>query len=493
MTTTRHRSSNEPFGRGTSRVHSRWAHRARRDDEKGFTLIELVIVTAVLPLIVGGLAVGLLSVFSLQSGVANRLSQTSDAQMVSSNFENDVQSSVAITTQTGNINSECGPSSQVELLGLEWNPLSSQQGGGYSTVISYADVQNGSTYSLVRYDCESGPSNTAYTTTIISYDIQQPCTATVTSNCQSYATVYINSVLQASPIAWTNTTGISKVEFALDEPSTTGASLAADTYSYTLAGVPADSVPVVAAGGSAFTPATTAGCNFASPGTGTYASDLCLVDFSGLTGNNLLAAEQGCLETSVNLPGGSLMYFCIGITGTVVQPFALPTWQNAFLGNSCSGSTSCSTGLPFYTGISGKPALYQTAGGTTVITISNITVHNAQGVPATGWEVVGADAESTDANESITFQSTTPLTIMSNGESYDVPGDVVGNACNSGAGLTESANSLSVTCVGATTATVKTGTTMVWAPASTTSVPLTFTTTLVGSGLEAMAFGVLLS
>jgi hypothetical protein len=183
------------------------------------------------------------------------------------------------------------------------------------------------------------------------------------------------------------------------------------------------------------------------------------------------------------------MYFCIGITGTVVKAAPLPTWQNAFLGNSCTGAgNNCTSGTPFYTGIAGEPALYQTAAGTTVITISQISVVNAQGVPATGWEVVGADAESTDTNESISFHSNKPLTIINNGEAYDTTSDPVGNACNSGASLTETPDHLTVTCVGLTTAVVKSGTTMVWAPT-----PQTFTTTLVGGGLEAMAFGLLLS
>jgi hypothetical protein len=185
------------------------------------------------------------------------------------------------------------------------------------------------------------------------------------------------------------------------------------------------------------------------------------------------------------------MYFCIGITGSVIKPAPLPTWQNAFLGNTCSGSSNgnnCANGSPFYTGIAGDPAIYQTARGTTTVTFSQITVVNAQGLPATGWEVVGADAESTDVGESISFHASTPLTIINNGESYDTPSDPVGNACNSGAGLTQSPDLLTVTCAGATTSVVKTGTTMVWAP-----MPQTFTTTLVGGGLEAMVFGLLLS
>jgi prepilin-type N-terminal cleavage/methylation domain-containing protein len=477
------RSAKRPCGRAPSGLIANCWRKRRQNDNEGFTLVELLIVVTILPLVVGGLAVGLLSVFSLQSSVSNRLGNTGDSQVVSSYYENDVQSAAEITTAPSNSSAECGPANQVQLLGLEWNPFSS--GGAYQDVVSYADVQNGSTYALVRYFCSNGFSNTTYTTTTVSFNVDPPCPATT---CQGPATISPAAVATAASTSWTLTQAVTKVEFFLAEPSVTEAN---GNFLYTLAAVPAASAAVTGAPGGPITPSTTAGCGFASPGTGTYASTLCFVDFSSLTGNNLLAAEQGCLEMSVALPGGSTMYFCIGITGVAIYPAPLPTWQNAFLGNTCSGSSNgnnCTNGSPFYTGITGKPAIYQTGGGTTTVTISQITVVNAQRVPATGWEVVAADAESTDSGESISFHSTSPLNIMNNNEPYDTPSDPVGNACNSGAGLTQSQDLLTVTCTGASTTGVKTGTTMVWS-----LTPQTFTTTLVGAGLEAMAFGLLLS
>ena len=472
-------------GRGGAWLDSRRTFLSGDSDEAGFSLIELVIVTTILPLIVGALSVGLLAVFSLQSSVSNRLANTGDSQIVSSNFENDVQSAAQITTvsnygYTGL--DQCGPNTQVQLMGLEWNP---QASGAYQTVVSYAEVQNGSTYSLVRQYCSSGFSTTPTSSTIISYNMPVACSATVTTNCQSPPTIYPTSNT-AALTAWTSTQQVTKVQLKISEPNSTEPN---GSFSYTLLAVPANSASVIATG-MPITPATTSGCGFASPGTGTYASTLCLVDFSFLIGNNLLAAQQGCLETSVPLPGGSTLYFCIGITGVPMLPSPLPTWQNAFLGNSCAGSSSCATGTPFYTGIPGDPALYQTGSGSTTVTISGITVINAQGLPATGWEAVGADAESTDQGESISWTASTPLTIINNGESYDSPTDPVGNACNGGAGLTESTNNLTVTCAVPSNVSVglKTGTAMVWA-----ATPKTFTTTLVGGGLEAMAFGLLLS
>jgi hypothetical protein len=249
---------------------------------------------------------------------------------------------------------------------------------------------------------------------------------------------------------------------------------------------------------------TNSGCNFATPGTGYYATSLCFIDFSSLTGNNLLAAESYNPTTGVcgyqmsaALPGGSTLYFCLGITGVNVEPVGLPAWlQGSFLGNSCSaGQTSCTGGTPFYTGVAGEPALYTTGGGTTNIYLSDISVLNAEGVPATGWQFVSVDAESTDTGESLTWTTDTPLTILNNDESWDSASDPVGTACGGssgvgGSGLTSSnpggGGYLTVTCTGYTTSVVKTGAAMV---AATT--PTTMHVTLVGNGLEAIVLGVL--
>jgi hypothetical protein len=161
----------------------------------------------------------------------------------------------------------------------------------------------------------------------------------------------------------------------------------------------------------------------------------------------------------------------------------LPTWPQAFLGNSING-------VPFYTGIPGDPALYQrvSAGAPSVVTFSNISVVSPTGALATGWEVVSADAESSDKGESITWTSNAILTVIPNGESGQT--QPVGNACQNGVppGLVGSGTT-TVSCSGGTTETggTKTGTAMVWAAS-----PTTLQVTMVGAGLQAMTFGMLL-
>ena len=371
---------------------------------------------------------------------------------------------------------QCGSGDQLLGLGSNFSSIT----GTFETSISYDSVSNGGTYSLVREDCTGG-STTPSDQTTLSVDLP---------SSQPPPTVVCNTSPCDFGTSWITTQDITKVEFAITESHTHPTS----TFSYTLAAVPEASATNVV-GGQQINSSTQAGCGFASEGSGTYASSLCLVDFAALTGNNLLAAEQGCLEMQVTLPGNDELYFCVGISGAPVAPASLPTYPEAFLGNTSGGS-------PFYTNIPGSPALYQNCEGSnaacgadnyngdgrTIVTFSGITVVNSNNVPATGWEAVSADAETTDNGESISWTSNTKLYVLSNGFSYDTPSDPVGNACDAGAGLTGSGTD-TVTCNGnGTTGALKNGTTMVWA-----LTPDTMTATLIGTGLEAVSFGLILS
>lgn len=516
------------FGRGRQSADSVVARHVRNKDDGGFTLLELLIVTTILPIIIGGLAIGLLSIFSLQPSVAARLGNTSDSQIVSSTYASDVQSALAISTQSGTAD-QCGPSSETQLLGLASDPLSSGT-SGYGTVVTYAEVPNSTTWNLVREYCTS-TTGTAYaaaatSSTIVSYNVEQPCSSSVTSDCQEPPTVYDagsadtvecgNVGANPSTCGWipivnssSSTLNVSKIEFALAEPNATAVD---GTYQYTLAAVPAAATPDNSTGGSPVNVSSTSGCNFATSGTGYYSTSLCFIDFSSLTANDMLAAESYnattgvCgYEMAVTLPGSAKMYFCLGISGPPwVQAVALPAWSSgSFLGNSCAaGETTCNGGTPFYTGVAGKPALYTTSGGTTYIYLSNISVVNEEGSAATGWQLVSVDAESTDTGESLTWTTNTPISILNNDESWDTSSDPVGTACGGssgvgGSGLTysnpdSSGGYYTVNCAGYTTnnsqgdEVVKTGAAMVAA-----STPSSMEVKLVGNGLEAIALGVL--
>lgn len=459
---------------------ARHARNAPRS-ENGFTLIELVIVSLVTPVIIGALAAGLVAVFTLQSSAANRLADTGDSQVALASYQPDVQSAMTVTTASSG-SPQCGTGT--ELLGMEWNL--DQTTGFYQTVVSYVEVANGSsnpvTVNLVRQYCtgngttQVGPSSPV-SSSILSYDLPPSQVApTVTcvpsSACNNLSSQYIS------------TAAVTNVSFPITEPKS--------NYSYTMVATPAAAAAVIDTG-SPITSSTLTSCGFASPGSGYYASTMCFVDFAPLLSGAALQAANTtgtCLEMSAQLPEAYTLYFCINISGPILPsdspPFAhvLPTWTNGFLGNNVNGA-------PFYTGVPGAPALYQNVqGATNTVTFSNITVINPQGIPATGWEATSADAESTDLNESITWNSDKPLTVIPNDQTGIT--EPVGNACQSGTDLTGN-GSTTVECYGGNSSTdlsvgTKTGTAMVEA-----ETPTTLSATMVGTGLQGITFGLMLS
>jgi hypothetical protein len=448
---------------------------------------------------------------SLQTSVSGRLTTSEDSQVVQSSFRNDVQSAQEITTSATS-SDQCGSGYQVLGLGWNFNPANH----AYQTIVSYVTVPettgSTTTYSLLRQMCTNvTPSSPTQITPVTSSSVVATDFAITLAASEVPPNVYPSSVGTPATSNWTSTSGLTTVSWPISESQGTTAS--APTYSYTLVASPPISSSTVQ-GGSPITATTQAGCGYAAAGSGTYASSLCLVDFSGLSGNNMVAARQGCVELSIPLPGGSTLYFCIAISGAPVAPYALPTWTDGFLGNSING-------VPFYSDVPGDPALYQscegssstcvvngnsvpnTWGGVTTITISDITVVAPDGNPATGWEFVSADAESTDDGESIQWTSNQNMYIIPNNQSVDSASDPIGNACNGGASvsgtLTTSTSSTavsaaqifagqpatSITCGGASNGT-KTGTLMVES-----GQPTSMTITMVGTGLEGISFGLL--
>jgi prepilin-type N-terminal cleavage/methylation domain-containing protein len=473
MTTGRRERELTALGRRGWRLAHDRARPGGPDD--GFTLVELLIVITVIPVIIGAISLGLVSVFKLQPSVASRLSDTADAQVVEATYQNDVQGAATVTTDsTGTVTPDCtSPGvTGTRLLGLESVPGGTS---GYETTVSYVSVYDAAnqTYNLERLYCTGGDTTNG-TVTVLARDLSSG-QGVPTLTCVSSVDP---SVCTAATSQYVLTTNVSEVSISINEPKS--------NYTYTLAASPADASST-APTGSPLTANTTATCNFASPGTGTYSTTMCFVDFTNVNGSALLTAEGGgCLEMSVALPNSYTLYFCLSLSGSQVLPWYLPTWPQAFLGNSING-------VPFYTGIAGDPALYQRVeGGTSTITFSNIEVVAPNGTLATGWEATSADAESTDSGESITWTSDQNLTIIPDGEAGQT--QPVGNACLNGVtsqGLTGSGTT-SVTCTGTAggyseTGATKTGTAMVYATG-----PSYIKAVLVGTGLEAITFGMML-
>jgi len=385
-------------------------------DDAGFTLIELIIVVAILPIVIGGISVALLSVFGLQNQTNNRIGDSNDELYSSTTFNKDVQSAEQIETVS---TPACGGAEQTQILGLQWAVNSS---GTYTTVVSYVTVPvtapNGTTTtSLVRQICTSGASTTPTQSRVISHDVGSPSLGFTPDN---YVPVH-------SP--WVSTHGLFGVTINITAPGS--------SYTYTLSGLPSagSSTGQVSQINQQPNPA---GCNLASLASGTYANVLCFADFSSFTDPS---SASGCQQMNLSIADSpDFLQFCVIATPqNTVRPQSIPTYYDpasynseAYLGNN-----------GFYTGIAGQPALSQRPqpnfctnnctfaganGANTAVTFTNIQVTNAVGQAVTGWTLVTGDAESTDTNGWLEFQnSSVNWSILPNTAS-----SLWGNSCYDG-------------------------------------------------------------
>ena len=200
----------KPGKRAIPTVRTPW-HRSNPDgsefSEDGFSLIELLIVTLILPIIIGAITLALISIFSLQTSTASRISGSGDAQVVSSNFETDVQDASYITTTTTTTTTTppapCETAAQVAnadvvVLGLQMNSANQVttglQSGNGQTEVTYLEVPSGSgsstTYSLLRNVCQNG-STTPVGNTTVSHAV--PFGQTVSVTCDTSLQTALNS------------------------------------------------------------------------------------------------------------------------------------------------------------------------------------------------------------------------------------------------------------------------------------------------------------
>ena len=395
--------------------------RAEGNEDAGFTLIEIVVVVAILPLVVGGITMALLAVFGLQNQTTNRIGDSNDALTSASYFNKDVQSAQEIETLS--TPPACGTSNQTQLLGLEW---AQDANGVYDTVVSYV-LTNGNGFGsgkasaskyLVRQICTSGASTSPTSSFVVSHDAGSP---TITFNPTSFL---------GPNATWKSTQGLYGVTLTTTEPGS--------TYTYSLSGVPSASTSTGQKSPVTITP-NPAGCNLASPGSGTYANILCFADFSSFTD-----PSSACQQMKLSIANSpDFLQFCVIETpNDTAAPQQIPTYYGATDGGYDSEAFLGNNG--FYTGVSGLPALSQRQqtsatldtptwpngfGGAsfalTTITFSNIQVVNAVGEPATGWTLVTGDAESTDTNGWLEFQnSIVPWNILPNSST-----SLWGNSC----------------------------------------------------------------
>jgi hypothetical protein len=452
-------------------------------------LIELVIVVAVMPIIVGAMAAGLLSVISFTPTISNKLSDSGDAQALSVNYTKDVESATMVTAAGASTNpSGCGLGTQ--LLGLQYP---NGQWISYSLItqgVGHAAKQN-----LFRNDCQTvGGVPTVLSSVIAAHNVVNSTTgsgsptASITCAATTPPAPPAPSCVGTPPAWSTNWVSTAQVVNV-----TLGITYVGSTYTQSLVASPAVGASGPG-GGSLNTP--TYNCGFATAGTGTYASTLCFIDFSALTTH---VGTTPCAGGGTQLTDGIkntpfTISFCLTVSGEPVAPASMPTYSGAFLGNG-----------GFYTAIPGNPALYEQPpnGNISTVTMSNIQLL-AGGATATNWNLITGDAESTDGNESITWTAGWVRSPVAPANQLftlvpDSPTSAIGNACANptvGSGLTPG-NGLTgigtstVVCAAANTIPTHTGTPIISAPA-----PTSLTTVLNGTGppagLEAFFVGILL-
>lgn len=310
--------------------------------ERGFTLVELLVVFIILPLIVGAISFSLISVLSLQSGASSRVQGAGDTEVVSASFVKDVQSSTDVTIGAA---SPCTTTGTQELA-LEWVPAT-----GVVTYVTYdlSSTTNGTTqdYSLVRSTCNvttaGSPAveTTSATTSTNLTNNQTLNTATPTASPEICELTSGAPACVTTATSWIPSLDVATVQLAVSEPpanSDTGT-----PYIFTLVGSPRANVSAGLTALPSFAPLTLLSqpqptCTGSSgPADLTVGTDTTL---------NLGAAGTGGLADESNCPGSVSI-----ATGTYPGKLNAAT---LYSGTSAGNSVSPASNGPAETSESGN-------------------------------------------------------------------------------------------------------------------------------------------
>lgn len=223
--------------------------------ESGFTLIELTIVSVILPIVIGAVVVALLAILNDQQSVSTRIDASEAAQLTSALFPRDVESTQYLSFQAEPTSvpasaadwpstmNNCGfksayvPATSLFLVGMEWLP----SGATSATVVSYWDVVSSvsgtATYNVVRTACvgTSAPTNVT-STEVVASDVSQSDPPVVTVDCGT-GTSCSPSAFQGN---WAAASGVSGVSMSVTVADITVSGQHYDLigYQYNLVGAP---------------------------------------------------------------------------------------------------------------------------------------------------------------------------------------------------------------------------------------------------------------
>ena len=340
-----------PFERHRRRTVSAAVGLAEGRGSEGFTLIELIIVIAILPLIMGGIAVALITTLTTTASTANRIGDSADAQVTSAFYVRDVQSAMDLTTSSAATDpAECASGAPVSasstlLLGLYWAGTGSTDSVTSYWLVATPHTPAATTYQLVRSSCQ----NASATSTSPISPTSTSALALDPSAASSAATVTCATTVSCASysIGWVTTAGISGVSLSALEPGS--------SYSYTLTATPRSWNPTsggLPAGGSPLPPLTLLGSGVVI---GISAqNDQVNVDgglgFNGAASN---AIDISASNSTITDTGGSFDVYGCGSPCNVVDTTAS--------GDSYTGPAATSTSTAFQAPTDPEPNTSQLA------------------------------------------------------------------------------------------------------------------------------------
>lgn len=119
-------------------------------DERGYTLIELLLSVMLMGVIVAAISGALVVMFTATAETTDRLSESPDLQIAAAYFGSDGQSATALNSQ------HCGPATATRAISFSWTDPGSDPAtptGDTGRKVSYVVEAVGTQKQLVRYSC----------------------------------------------------------------------------------------------------------------------------------------------------------------------------------------------------------------------------------------------------------------------------------------------------------------------------------------------------